>query len=240
MAESTPPDSDKDCKKPTQSDSDKDCEKPKQSGIEKGFEKAAQKCVQKGVEKVMVKGVVDEVFKGLKTKRRITVKIHNNTKQSFNRGSVYFKSGTSDDLLPECIKSHQHAVFCARKTNLSICIAGCVGVIGYQIEGKNWTLAIYFRVPYINHYVKENRWNVMLVDEKKVDDFTYKTLCEHNKPISGNMCWVEDQKIKISGSDCESEYTFSGCMSNSAKSTLEVYISDGSTCADTDPKDEDC
>lgn len=237
MAQSEKPKDDK--KKPTKSDI--------QSEAEKGLDKGLEKCLQKGIQQVMVKGAVDEVFKGLQTKRRITIKIYNNTKRSFDRGSVHFKSGTSDDLLKETIKSNEHAVFCARKTNLSLCIAGCVGVIGYQIEAtqengeacqENRTLAIYFRVPYFNHLIRENKWNVMLVNEKKVDEVTFKKLSESKDSISGNMCWVEDQKIKISESGNESEYTFSGCMSSSAKSTLEVHISDGSTFAEKEPNEE--
>ena len=119
--------------------------------------------------------------------------MYNETKQCWTRASLHFRSGTTDDILPERIKSNTNITFCARKVNLSGYMTGSVGVIGYRIE-KELTLAMYFRVPY-NKIRRPNKWNVMLVNEEKVNGETWKLL-EQNSPIDGNMCWVKNRKIK--------------------------------------------
>lgn len=201
----------------------------KESAAE-GFEAGYKKALAKGVEEVVTKGVIDEAFKGFKTKRRITIKIYNETKQKLDRGSSYFYGGTSDDFLPESIKPNEDITFCARKTNLALCMRGCIGVIGYEID-EEFAVAIYFSVPYVNHVFGKNKWNVMLVEERKVTEDTYKALSS-NHPLNGDMCWV-DQKIKIHGSNDEShKYRVIGCMSSSAKSVLEVHITDATTSGD--------
>lgn len=193
-----------------------------------GLEKGANKIVAKGVEKVVAQGFVDEAFRGIKLKRRVTIKLHNETKKRWTRGSLYFECGTSDDILPERIDPNTDITFCARKTNLSAFITGVVGVIGYQLE-KGVTLAIYFRVPY-NKIRRPNKWNVMLVEEEKATEETFKKLSKsENEPIDGDMCWVTNRDIKIAKttSILESDrYKFSGSMSSSAKSMLEVHITE--------------
>ena len=67
----------------------------------------------------------------------------------------------------------------------------------------------------------------MLVEEGKVDKETYDKLSmNQNLPIDGDMCWVENRKIKMDkGTDCD-KYKFSGCMSSSAKGQLEIHITE--------------
>ncbi|CAB3990851.1 actinoporin [Paramuricea clavata] len=51
------------------------------------------------------------------TERKIAIGIGNDTPFAWKADGVYFRSGTSDDVLPACLSSKEAAVFPARKTS---------------------------------------------------------------------------------------------------------------------------
>lgn len=165
----------------------------------------------------------------IKTKRLITVNIHNDTTLTLERASVYFLCGASDETIRERLKPNESMVFHARKAAGPV-TTGVVGVIGYQItkDGKNVTVAIYFRVPYFNYVVKSNKWNVMLVEESMVNRDTYKKLIK--SWITADGSWLENHKLENPKSfESSLQLSFSGSMSSSSKSTLEVQIGEVAT-----------
>lgn len=161
----------------------------------------------------------------LKTKRTITIKIHNATKLTLKHASIYFLCGAADETIQERLEPGQSTIFHARKAAGPI-TSGVVGVVGYRIA-EDVTVAIYFRVPYYNYMFKENKWNVMLVEESMVNKDTYKKLI--TSWIPGDASWFENRKLENPKSfEGSLQLSYSGSMSPSSRSTLEVWIEDAS------------
>ena len=146
-------------------------------------------------------------------KRKIAIGVDNETSNIWNKGAVYFESGTSDVTLPYEIISGKAFTYSARKTE-GPTATGCVGVIAYKMSDGN-TLGVLFSVPF-DYNLYSNWWDAKIYQgEREANYDMYKDLY-YGDPFKGDDSWHE--KTLLGG------IQMTGYMASSGTPTLLIRI----------------
>ena len=116
--------------------------------------------------------------------RKIAIGIGNDTPFAWKADGVYFRSGTSDDVLPACLSSKEAAVFPARKTSGPVA-TGAVGVLCYYIPDKKMSLCVLFSVPF-DYNLYSNWWDVKVFSGKKSPNHQLYVDMYYGNPYKGD------------------------------------------------------
>ena len=116
--------------------------------------------------------------------RKIAVGIGNNTPYAWKAIGVYFRSGTSDVILPFCLGSKQATVYTARKTSGPVA-TGAVAVAGYEIPDLKVTVCIMFSVPFDYNWYS-NWWDVKVFSGRKAINHQLYNDMYYGKPYKGD------------------------------------------------------
>ena len=117
-------------------------------------------------------------------KRKIAIGIGNKTQYAWQAVGVYFRSGTSDDVLPACASPQEAVIYPARKTSGPVA-TGVVGVLCYYIPDRKVSLCILFSVPF-DYNLYSNWWDVQVFSGKKSPDNQLYNDMYYGKPYKGD------------------------------------------------------
>nr|Q86FQ0.1 RecName: Full=DELTA-sagatoxin-Srs1a; Short=DELTA-SATX-Srs1a; AltName: Full=Cytolysin Src-1; AltName: Full=Src I; Flags: Precursor [Sagartia elegans]AAP04347.1 cytolysin I precursor [Sagartia elegans] len=119
--------------------------------------------------------------------RKIAIGVDNETGGLITGNNVYFRSGTSDDILPHRVETGEALLYTARKTKGPVA-TGAVGVFTYYLSDGN-TLAVLFSVPFDYNFYS-NWWNVKIYSGKRNADYDmYHELYYDANPFEGDDTW---------------------------------------------------
>ena len=162
-----------------------------------------------------VADILTDALEKLGTKRKIAVGVINHTETEWKPIGTYFKSGTSDGVLPERVPPKKGFVYSARKT-VGPFATGVVGVFTINVRPSNpITVAVLFSVPF-NYNIYQNWWDVQAFEgELRPDSKLYRNMYK-GKPSKGDNGWHE----KDIGFGLKAR----GAMSSSGSPTLQIHI----------------
>nr|A0A345GPN1.1 RecName: Full=Nigrelysin; Short=Ng; AltName: Full=Actinoporin; AltName: Full=DELTA-actitoxin-Ani1a; Short=DELTA-AITX-Ani1a; AltName: Full=Pore-forming toxine; Short=PFT; Flags: Precursor [Anthopleura nigrescens]AXG64230.1 nigrelysin precursor [Anthopleura nigrescens] len=121
--------------------------------------------------------------------RKIAVGVDNESGRSWTAQNAYFRSGTSDVILPHTVPSGKALLYDGQK-NRGPVATGVVGVITYTMGDGN-TLAVMFSVPYDYNWYS-NWWNVKIYHGKvRASQKMYEDLYYYRSPFKGDNGWHE-------------------------------------------------
>ena len=110
-------------------------------------------------------GVLQKVLEALgNIERTIAIGIGNDTPYEWKADGVYFRSGTSDEILPAYVSSDEGVIFPARKTAGPVA-TGVVGVLCYYMPEPRKSLCVCFSVPF-DYNLYSNWWAVQVFSGK--------------------------------------------------------------------------
>lgn len=160
---------------------------------------------------VILQTIVDNIAR---VNRKIAIGVINETPSSWTAQCPFFKSGTSDAVLPEFVKSGEAALYSARRRHTSF-LVGAVGMFTYYMPDAEKTLAVMFSVPY-DYRLFDNWWNAKVYrGKKKADSGTWNELY-HENPFKGDGSWCNKE--------IGEGYRMKGVMTGAAACTLELKI----------------
>ncbi|PFX11793.1 DELTA-stichotoxin-She4a-like [Stylophora pistillata] len=146
--------------------------------------------------------------------RKIAIGIANETPYEWRALNTYFRSGTSDDLLPPFVKKDQAPLYTARKTNGPVA-TGCVAVIAYYMPAVQMTVGVMFSVPFDQNFYR-NWWNARVYPgEVRASQRMYEDMYYGN-PFRGDNGWHKK--------DIGHGFHMDGSMTSPGKSVMELHI----------------
>ena len=147
--------------------------------------------------------------------RKIALGIANKTGTTWKGKNVFFKSGTSDGILPREVETEKAALYDARKTN-GPTATGAVGVAAYYM-GNGYTLAVLFSVPF-DYNLYSNWFDAKVYEgDREANNEMYNDMY-YGDPCKGENKWYEDKPIGY-------DYKMTGYMSSSGSAVLDIIIS---------------
>ena len=147
--------------------------------------------------------------------RAIAFGVVNHTPTDWEPLNVYYRSGTSDALLPETVPGNHALVYNARKTK-GPTATGAVGVLAFKVKSdKPLTLAVLFSVPF-DYNLYYNWWNVKIYEGVRRADYDMYYEMYNGDPFKGDNGWHER--------DLGHGLRVKGNMNSSEKATLQVHI----------------
>jgi hypothetical protein len=148
--------------------------------------------------------------------RKIAISIDNQTGRVWNKGSVYFESGTSDSNLPSEVEDKQTLLLGCRKSSGFFILRGTDGVVTFFTPDKH-TIAIMWSVPF-NYSMFINWWNVAVFpSERKASKELFDEMYNlKGQPFIGDNEWKQRS--------LELGYRMRGAMAGSMHATMEIHI----------------
>uniref|UniRef100_A0A679KL36 mRNA n=1 Tax=Oulactis sp. TaxID=2093647 RepID=A0A679KL36_OULSP len=160
--------------------------------------------------------VLEKVLKAIgDVSRKIAIGVDNESGKPWTAINTYFRSGTSDIILPHEVKSGKALLYNSQK-NRGPVATGVVGVLTYAMSDGN-TLAVLFSVPY-DYNLYSNWWNVRVYSGKqRATQYMYEKLYYDYSPFKGDNGW-HSRNLGY-GLKCR------GFMNSSGKAVLEIQVS---------------
>ena len=162
-------------------------------------------------------GLLNDILSQLgNASRKIAISIHNETGMTWNKGSIYFESGTSDVNLPCEVDSKQTLLLGCRKSSSLFILRGTDGVLTFSTPEKH-TIAVMWSVPF-NYTLYSNCWNVATFPSERVAN---KELFDEmyswkGQPFSGDNQWTQRS--------LELGYKVRGAMAGSMHATMDIHL----------------
>nr|A0A515MEN7.2 RecName: Full=DELTA-actitoxin-Afr1c; Short=DELTA-AITX-Afr1c; AltName: Full=Alpha-helical pore-forming toxin; Short=PFT; AltName: Full=Cytolysin; AltName: Full=Fragaceatoxin B; Short=fraB [Actinia fragacea] len=159
--------------------------------------------------------VLQTVLKALgDVSRKIAVGIDNEPGMTWTAMNTYFRSGTSDVILPHTVP-HSKALLYDGQKNRGPVTTGVVGVIAYAMSDGN-TLAVLFSIPF-DYNLYSNWWNVKVYKgHRRADQAMYEELYYDFSPFRGDNGW----HTKSIGYGLKGR----GFMNSSGKAILQIHV----------------
>ena len=150
-------------------------------------------------------------------KRKVAIGVENHTGKTWTASSqsIYFDSGTSDNVLPYKVVDTKALLQGCRKTSGPVA-RGTVGVFTYTLSDGN-TIAVMWSVPF-DYNLYSNWWNVLAFRGKK---YANKELFDYMYSWSGNP-FSGDNEWKTKNLDLG--YKVRGAMAASGMATMEIHV----------------
>nr|AAB31198.1 equinatoxin II=pore-forming toxin [Actinia equina=sea anemones, venom, Peptide, 180 aa] [Actinia equina] len=149
-------------------------------------------------------------------KRKIAVGVDNESGKTWTALNTYFRSGTSDIVLPHKVPHGKALLYNGQKDRGPDVATGAVGVLAYLMSDGN-TLAVLFSVPYDYNWYS-NWWNVRIYKGKRrADQRMYEELYYNLSPFRGDNGW----HTRNLGYGLKSR----GFMNSSGHAILEIHVS---------------
>nr|C5NSL2.1 RecName: Full=DELTA-actitoxin-Aas1a; Short=DELTA-AITX-Aas1a; AltName: Full=Bandaporin; Short=Cytolysin bp-1; Flags: Precursor [Anthopleura asiatica]BAH80315.1 bandaporin [Anthopleura asiatica] len=164
----------------------------------------------------LVMSVLDRILEAIgDVNRKIAIGVENQSGKSWTAMNTYFRSGTSDVVLPHSVPSGKALLYDGQKTRGPVA-TGVVGVFAYAMSDGN-TLAVMFSIPY-DYNLYSNWWNVKTYSGmKRADQSMYEDLYYHASPFKGDNGW-HSRNLGY-GLKCR------GFMNSSGAAKLEIHVS---------------
>uniref|UniRef100_Q5I4B8 DELTA-actitoxin-Oor1a n=1 Tax=Oulactis orientalis TaxID=308032 RepID=ACTPA_OULOR len=147
-----------------------------------------------------------------KVSRKIAVGVDNESGGSWTALNAYFRSGTTDVILPDLVPNQKALLYRGGKDTGPVA-TGVVGVLAYAMSDGN-TLAILFSVPY-DYNLYSNWWNVKVYSGKRRADQGMSEDLSYGNPYGGDNGW-HARKLAYGLKE-------RGFMKSSAQSILEIH-----------------
>nr|P58691.2 RecName: Full=DELTA-stichotoxin-Hcr4a; Short=DELTA-SHTX-Hcr4a; AltName: Full=Cytolysin RTX-A [Heteractis crispa] len=159
--------------------------------------------------------ILDKVLAELgQVSRKIAIGIDNESGGSWTAMNAYFRSGTTDVILPEFVPNQKALLYSGRK-NRGPDTTGAVGALAYYMSNGN-TLGVMFSVPF-DYNLYSNWWDVKVYSGKRrADQAMYEDLYYSN-PYRGDNGW--HQKNLGYG------LKMKGIMTSAGEAIMEIRIS---------------
>nr|Q93109.1 RecName: Full=DELTA-actitoxin-Aeq1b; Short=DELTA-AITX-Aeq1b; AltName: Full=Equinatoxin V; Short=Eqt V; Short=EqtV; AltName: Full=Equinatoxin-5; Flags: Precursor [Actinia equina]AAC05720.1 equinatoxin V precursor [Actinia equina] len=159
--------------------------------------------------------VLQTVLKALgDISRKIAVGIDNESGMTWTAMNTYFRSGTSDVILPHTVPHGKALLYNGQKDRGPVA-TGVVGVLAYAMSDGN-TLAVLFSIPF-DYNLYSNWWNVKVYKgHRRADQRMYEELYYNLSPFRGDNGWHNrDLGYGLKGR---------GFMNSSGQSILEIHV----------------
>ncbi|XP_031563888.1 DELTA-actitoxin-Aeq1b [Actinia tenebrosa] len=159
--------------------------------------------------------VLQTVLKALgDISRKIAVGIDNESGMTWTAMNTYFRSGTSDIVLPYEVPHGKALLYNGQKDRGPVA-TGVVGVLAYAMSDGN-TLAVLFSIPF-DYNLYSNWWNVKVYKgHRRADQRMYEELYYNLSPFRGDNGWHNR--------DLGYGLTSRGFMNSSGQSILEIHV----------------
>nr|Q9Y1U9.1 RecName: Full=DELTA-actitoxin-Aeq1c; Short=DELTA-AITX-Aeq1c; AltName: Full=Equinatoxin IV; Short=EqT IV; Short=EqTIV; AltName: Full=Equinatoxin-4; Flags: Precursor [Actinia equina]AAD39836.1 equinatoxin IV precursor [Actinia equina] len=159
--------------------------------------------------------VLQTVLKALgDISRKIAVGVDNESGKTWTALNTYFRSGTSDIVLPHKVPHGKALLYNGQKDRGPVA-TGAVGVLAYAMSDGN-TLAVLFSVPYDYNWYS-NWWNVRIFKgRRRADQRMYEQLYYYLSPFRGDNGWHE----RHLGYGLKSR----GFMNSGGQAILEIHV----------------
>uniref|UniRef100_Q5I2B1 DELTA-actitoxin-Oor1b n=1 Tax=Oulactis orientalis TaxID=308032 RepID=ACTPG_OULOR len=145
--------------------------------------------------------------------RKIAIGVDNESGGTWTALNAYFRSGTTDVILPEFVPNQKALLYSGQKDTGPVA-TGAVGVLAYYMSDGN-TLGVMFSVPF-DYNLYSNWWDVKVYrGRRRADQAMYEGLL-YGIPYGGDNGWhARKLGYGLKGR---------GFMKSSAQSILEIHV----------------
>nr|P0C1F8.2 RecName: Full=DELTA-stichotoxin-Hcr4b; Short=DELTA-SHTX-Hcr4b; AltName: Full=Cytolysin RTX-S II; Short=RTX-SII [Heteractis crispa] len=159
--------------------------------------------------------ILDKVLGELgKVSRKIAVGVDNESGGSWTALNAYFRSGTTDVILPEFVPNQKALLYSGRKDTGPVA-TGAVAAFAYYMSNGH-TLGVMFSVPF-DYNLYSNWWDVKIYSGKRRADQAMYEDMYYGNPYRGDNGW--HQKNLGYG------LKMKGIMTSAVEAILEIRIS---------------